>query len=86
MAIFTIAIVAGIIIYAIYRAIKAVVNFSKWSWKICLRAPTCWCCKNVTLPVCDCGRALVYTTKESCFATCDCCSVYYNPWQKMDVV
>ena len=86
MAIFTIAIVVGIIIYAIYRAVKAVVNFSKWSWKICLRAPTCWCCKNVTLPVCDCGRALVYTTKESCFATCDCCSVYYNPWQKMDVV
>jgi hypothetical protein len=86
MAIFTIAIVAGIIIYAIYKAVKALVNFSKWSWKICLRAPTCWCCKNVTLPVCDCGRAIVYTTKESCLATCDCCAVYYNPWQKMDVV
>ena len=86
MTIFTIAIVVGIILYAVYRLVKAIVQFTKWTWKICLRAPSIWAWRNVVCPSCECGRCCVYTSKESCLSICDCCYYHYNPYKRMDIV
>ena len=74
------------ILYAVYRVVKAIINLTKWTWKVCLRAPSVWTWRNVVCPTCGCGRTCVYAVKESCLGTCDCCTIYHNPWKKMGVV
>lgn len=85
MTIMAFAILGAVALYLLYKLVLLIIKFGRWLWRFILRAPVCWCNKNMCYPVCQTCRFAVYTCKESCCALCDCCDLHYHPWKRMEI-
>ena len=85
MTIMAFAILGAVALYLLYKLVLLIIKFGRWLWRFILRAPVCWCNKNMCYPVCQTCRFGVYTCKESCCALCDCCDLHYHPWKRMEI-
>jgi hypothetical protein len=85
MTIMAFAILGAVALYLLYKLVLLIIKFGRWLWRFILRAPVCWCNKNMCYPLCQTCRFGVYTCKESCCALCDCCDLHYHPWKRMEV-